>query len=52
MASAKGSPATGEIEIDTLLSGFLAKRKGQQWVQGQLGVCWGETGVSVGFPNG
>ena len=48
MASVKGRPVMGEIEIDTLVSGFLGKKKSQLW--GQVGVCWEfvrETGVSV-----
>lgn len=34
MASVKGIPVMGEIEIDTLVSGFLTKSKGQLWVHG------------------
>lgn len=37
MASVKGRPVMGEIEIDTLVSGFLGKKKSQLW--GQVGVC-------------
>lgn len=34
MDSVKGSPVMGEIEIDTLASGFLAKKTGQLWEYG------------------
>ena len=48
MASVKGRPVMGEIEIDTLVSGFLGKKKkktscGGRWVCAVcvLGVCGG-----------
>ena len=47
MASVKGRPVMGEIEIDTLVSGFLGKKKascGGRWVCAAcvLGVCAGD----------
>ena len=52
MASVKGRPVMGEIEIDTLVSGFLGKKKKPAVGAGGcvLRVCWEfvrETGVSV-----
>lgn len=53
MASVKGRPVMGEIEIDTLVSGFLGKKKPAVGAGGcVLCVCWEfvqETGVSVGI---
>ena len=34
MAFVKGRPVMGEIEVGTLVSGFLTKSRGQLWVHG------------------
>ena len=54
MTSVKGRPVMGEIEIDTLVSGFLGKKKKKASCGGgcALHVCWEfvrDTGVSIGI---
>ena len=58
MASVKGRPVMGEIEIDTLVSGFLGKKKKKNQLWGQVGVrcvcagsLWGKQKSLLVFSN-